>query len=102
MLQLWTVIEQVLQKDYMLNSPDEGKIQDTDIKVGQKVFLERRPEGLREEGELVSLHNTESHQTNDDECQQGCQHLDTKTQFALDQKFAFNFLYTQDFFWFIL
>ena len=55
MLQLWTVIEQVLQKDYMINSPDEGKIQETDIKVGQKVFLERRPEGLREEGELVSI-----------------------------------------------
>ena len=46
----------------MINSPDEGKLSGTDFKVGQKVFLERRPEGLREEGD-----NTEINNTNDEE-----------------------------------
>ena len=65
------MIEQVLQKDYMINSPDEGKLSGTDIKVGQKVFLERRPEGLREEGDNIT-HNSELHNTNDEEFLQEC------------------------------
>ena len=66
------MIEQVLQKDYMINSPDEGKLSGTDIKVGQKVFLERRPEGLREQGD--NIHNSEihNHNTHDEEFIQEC------------------------------
>ena len=54
----------------MINSPDEGKLSGTDFKVGQKVFLERRPEGLREEGD-----NTEINNTNDEEFIQECYHF---------------------------
>ena len=64
------MIEQVLQKDYMINSPDEGKLSVTDIKVGQKVFLERRPEGLSEQGD--NIHNSEIHSTHDEEFLQEC------------------------------
>ena len=67
---MWTVIEQVLQKDYMINSPDEGKLSGTDIKVGQKVFLERRPEGLREPGD--NIHNSEIYNAHDEEFLQEC------------------------------
>ena len=63
------MIEQVLQKDYMINSPDDGKLSVTDIKVGQKVFLERRPEGLSE-GD--NIHNSEIHSTHDEEFLQEC------------------------------
>ena len=62
------MIEQVLQKDYMINSPDEEKLSVTDIKVGQKVFLERRPEGLSEQGDNIH----EIHNSHDEEFLQEC------------------------------
>ena len=42
------MIEQVLQKDYMINTAEAEEEQDQghgqDTKVGHKVFLERRPD----------------------------------------------------------
>ena len=51
------VIEQVLQKDYKIggNGADVVKLSGTDVKVAQKVILERRTEYC----ELVSLDNVE-------------------------------------------
>jgi len=62
-VKLWMVIEQVLQKDFMISSSgaDEEKLPGTDIKVGQKVFLERRPEHNDDNvaGDLVTLDNVD-------------------------------------------
>ena len=62
-IKLWMVIEQVLQKDFMISSSgaDEEKLPGTDIKVGQKVFLERRPEHNDDNvpGDLVNLDNVD-------------------------------------------
>ena len=59
-MQLWVVIEQVLQKDYLLSVTDEEKLPSNDTKVGQKVFLERRSE-LNEDGDdLVTLENVDN------------------------------------------
>ena len=44
-LQLWSVIEQVLETDFMISATDEEKLPGNIKPVGQKVFLERRPEG---------------------------------------------------------
>ena len=45
--QLWSVIEQVLETDFMISATDEEKLPGNikPVSVGQKVFLERRPEG---------------------------------------------------------
>lgn len=43
--QLWSVIEQVLETDFMISATDEEKLPGNIKPVGQKVFLERRPEG---------------------------------------------------------
>ena len=43
-LQLWTVIEQVLETDFLVSATDEEKLPGNIKKVGQKVFLERRPD----------------------------------------------------------
>merc|ERR1711936_309198 len=42
--QLWTVIEQVLETDFLVSATDEEKLPGNIKKVGQKVFLERRPD----------------------------------------------------------
>ena len=43
--QLWSVIEEVLETDFMISATDEEKLPGNIKPVGQKVFLERRPEG---------------------------------------------------------
>ena len=75
-MQLWTVIEQVLQKDYMISASDEEKLPGNDNKVGQKVFLERRPELNQEDsidsssqGHFVTLENIDNDQNHADEQQ---------------------------------
>jgi len=49
--QLWTVIEQVLETDFLVSATDEEKLPGNIKKVGQKVFLERRPD------RDIQLHN---------------------------------------------
>ena len=44
MLQLWSVIEQVLETDFLVSATDQDKLPGNIKKVGHKVFLERRPE----------------------------------------------------------
>ena len=55
-LQLWSVIEQVLETDFMISATDEEKLPGNTKPAGQKVFLERRPE--RDYEDKV---NTDSH-----------------------------------------
>ena len=58
------VIEQVLQKDYLITDPDEEKLPSQDIKVAQKVFLERRTDHNDDNvgsGDLVTLDNIDKH-----------------------------------------
>ena len=43
------MIEQVLETDFLVSATAEEKLPGNIKKVGQKVFLERRPEALEEE-----------------------------------------------------
>ena len=74
------VIEQVLQKDYLIAEPDEEKLPSNDIKVGQKVYLERRSDHTNDDsvssGDLVTLDNIDKHDLSNNQdynMQQDCQ-----------------------------